>query len=324
MLYGARSGIQKAVRRGDLSLGKTCFELLWSDKEQQQWFLWRIPVLVFEDCWIMAGELAKAQEGAANLDGESLRNHWLQFYLQLVIAVKNQDAGWMWYLTVHGKKDYSSVPEFAHMKRIVDELPCDTPEALQPSELSRRLKDIKGEMRHTDYEARAIESVEGRRMEGRISDRWNSIAAQVIITMRGLPEEGVLCMLEEQKAAFADAPARTLDALPWYCYDMHTQPGRLALKVFQKHYATPFLCDEDHIDTAWFQFTSARLGEKVRPVFSEVVGTPTWDTSMWQLPKEEAIADWYGIPLQVLQEHWQTWEPKMQDLVEWAVKKSQG
>ena len=79
---------------------------------------------------------------------------------------------------------------------------------------------------------------------------------------------------------------------------------------------------EDHIDTVWFQFTSALLGEKVRPVFSEVVSTPTWNTSMWQLPKEEAIADWYGVTEEELKTHWQQREPQMAKLVTWAVSKS--
>ena len=43
-LYIARSGIQKAVRRGDSALAKQCYDIMYS--EHFKWLLWRMPVLV--------------------------------------------------------------------------------------------------------------------------------------------------------------------------------------------------------------------------------------------------------------------------------------
>jgi hypothetical protein len=57
-LFGARSGIQKAIRRGDIDLAKTCFDLLWSEKSHQTWLKWRITVLVNEESWWLIGELS--------------------------------------------------------------------------------------------------------------------------------------------------------------------------------------------------------------------------------------------------------------------------
>jgi hypothetical protein len=47
-ISGCRSGIQKAVRRGDLDLAKTCFDVLWNSREERSWFKWRLPVIVAE------------------------------------------------------------------------------------------------------------------------------------------------------------------------------------------------------------------------------------------------------------------------------------
>jgi hypothetical protein len=320
IIYGARSGIQKAVRRGDAALAKTCFDIIWQEAEHRKWLLWRMPVLVFEDCWPMAGELAKAQEKARGLKSGELKQHWLKFVIRLVIARKNQDAAWLWQIAKQGKPHMH--PEFVLMRGIVESVSGDQPGKLPTVVLESKL--LAGAGRElTDYEHKACLIVDARRMSGgMVGDQWNAIAAQVLIYLRGLPETEILGMLDRQKTEFAKTSLKRLESLPWYCFDMHTRPGKMANRVFKKNYATRLLCDEDHIDTAWFQFTSAVLGYKVLPDFSKPVDNPTWKTPIWLSPKEDSIASWYGVPLAELKEHWAQHEQKMKDLVEWAISKS--
>lgn len=324
-IYGARSGIQKAIRRGDPSLSKTCFDIIWPETEHRNWLMWRLPVLVFEDCWTMAGELAKAQNNARGLSGDKLREHWLKFIIRLTIAVKNQDAAWLWYIAAKDTKPYPN-PEFAAMKEIADRIPDD-----KPAKLPRVVVDeiISRYATHelTDYELDACSVIEGRRTSGGMaSDQWNALAAQVLIHVRGLPEEPVLAMIESQRELYRGDRISTLDSLPWYCFDMHTRPGLMAMRVWLKNYKTSLFCDEDHIMTAWFQFESAKVGPKVlakatkfSPNSSDIAD---WKTSMWLHEKVDSLARWYGVSSQELMQKWGESVGKVEDLVVWALKKS--
>lgn len=328
LIYGARSGIQKAVRRGDPALARTCFEIIWEEKEHRQWLMWRLPVLVFEDCWIMAGELAKAREANALLQGEELKTAWLKFILQLAIARKNQDAAWLWYLARHGQKSYRQ-PEFMLMRDIVASVPNGQPGKLSAVILEEKLREGAGRELY-DYEKRACRVVESRRSGGMVSDQWNAISAQVLIHLRGLPEERVVRMLEEQKRSFAGTSLKMLESLPWFCFDMHTRPGMLAMRVWLKNHKTSLIDDEEKLGTVWFQLTSAAQGPKVLPVTRSCTteahgaGAPSWDECLWEREKLDSIAEWLGVTAPVMANHWERQcLPKVKELVEWAIRKSE-
>jgi len=251
-----------------------------------------------------------------------LREVWFKFLLRLTIAQKNQDAAWLWYLGVHGKTEYAH-PEFTIMRNIAGRIPNDEPAKMPTIVLDKILKEsISREL--TDYEIQACKAVEARRLSGGMkSDQWNAISAQLLIHMRGLPESEVLDMLENQKQLFRDEKISTLQEIPWFCFDMHTRPGQMAMRVWLKNYKTKLFSDEDRLVTAWFQLESAMVGAKVLSDFSSIVENPTWKLTQWHQAKLQSLADWYGVTVAEMREHWKEVMPKVKDLVQWAIKKSE-
>jgi hypothetical protein len=322
LIYGARSGIQKAIRRGDPRLAKACFDIIWEEPEHRKWLLWRLPVLVFEDCWPMAGELAKAQKENVKLSAEDSKKAWQRFVILLTVARKNQDAAWLWYLAKHGEKNFDNV-EFSLMREIVLAIPGDTPGKLPAFVLQEKLREATSR-ELTDYEKQACHVIEARRISGgMVSDQWNAISAQALIHLRGLPEEGVLGMIEDQRAVYSKLPIRPVTALPWFCFDMHTRPGQLAMRVWLKNHKTRLLNDEERLGTVWFQLTSAELGGMVLPNYNSIGrGAAHWSETIWQREKEESIAGWLGVSVAEMKKQWQANLTKVQELVEWAIRKN--
>ena len=327
-LYGARSGIQKAVRRGDVSLARTCFDTLWPIPEHRKWLLWRIPVLVVEDCWIMSGELAKAQAAAKELSASSdeLQRHWLKFIIQLTIATKAQDAAWLWYLAKCESGNPLDHAEWQMMREVVLMVEEGNPEVL-PSKFphDRFEAFLRSRVRRelTPYEELAFAAVEARRRTGgMVADQWNCMSAALLIFMRGLPEATVQGMLQNQKGKYAGARVKCVTDLPWFCFDMHTRPGLRAASAFRKREANSLPFDKDKLNGAWFQLTSAKICPQVIGEILDwrAVPHPNCLQTVWLTEKREAIARELGMSLAQLEDYWlNVGEPKMRELIHWAL-----
>lgn len=86
-LYGCRSGIQKAIRRGDLPLAKQCFDALWANKAQRAWLKWRTVAIVQEECSYYLGELAEFLEKKSDDERE-----WRRIFYEVTLTLKNKDG----------------------------------------------------------------------------------------------------------------------------------------------------------------------------------------------------------------------------------------
>lgn len=322
LIYGARSGIQKSIRRGEPSLTKTCFDIICSDPKHEQWLSWRLPVLVFEDCWPLLGDLALMQSIAKGKSKAEKRDLMFRFLIKLAISTKNQDAAWLWFIAAHGKREYEHV-EFRAMREIAkfifDDKPADLPYETVLEILSKyTTRNL------TEYEKNACLVAEGRRKSGGMaSDQWNALAAVVLIHLRGIEEMCIESMVAEQKKVFSGEKITFLNELPLCCFDMHTRPGLLAMKVWLKNHKTSLLCDNEHLATSWFQLESAKLGDRVKPEFVDYSdqASPTTIQSMWEQAKLEAIANWYGVSVNEMIAHWDEQKGKVFELVRWALTK---
>src|SRR5207244_13043277 len=63
-----KSGLQKAVRRGDAALAIRCFSALWNDPEGRDAVLRRLPIIAVEEQWRATAEVT----GAVGLRGRLL------------------------------------------------------------------------------------------------------------------------------------------------------------------------------------------------------------------------------------------------------------
>lgn len=324
VIYGARSGIQKAIRRGEPTLAKTCFDILWDVPAHKKWLLWRLPVLVFEDCWTMAGELAEVQQSVRSLSDSDKKKEWLKFLIRLTIANKNQDASHLWYLALHGGMDFDH-KEYGLMESLAEKAGRSKPDKIPYFVVMDFLKNETG-IELGEYEEAACKTIDARRTSGgMVSDQWNALAAILLVHTRRLPKEEILQMLDKQKQVYKDEKIGKLSALPIYCFDMHTRPGMLAKRVFLKNHKTKLMFDEDHLDTLWFQAESAMIGTRVKPphfVLSKN-SRPSWKESMWEESKLESLARWYGVSISEMLKHWEQNRQKMFDIVEWAIKKQE-
>jgi hypothetical protein len=330
MLYGARSGIQKAVRRGDPSLAKTCFDILWSIPAHRKWLLSRFRSIVFEDCWIMAGEYAKAVDslGEKPIEDVMFRAGWLTFLLRLTIAKKNQDCGWGWHVVRHSENPVN-FPEYKLVQKVFSFAVGG-----DPSKAGGKAEEYLSGIRELDaYEKAAFREAKRRSsLWGLESDRWMGLMAMALIVGRGLPEEEILEMLSQQKTRFSGVKVKTVAELPYYCFDMHTRPGKLALRVLKKSYVYghwPPTRPKEALEPLVFHYMSAVVGESVwspelLPIDYGQDVRVEWEEQAWFSLSKWSLAKWCDSPSPQELRKWffQEVEPKLRELIQWAVKKS--
>ncbi len=327
-LYGARSGIQKGIRRGDPSLVITCFDALWPHKKHRQWLLWRMPILVTEDAWIMTGEYAKVQSIAKEKSDKEKRDLWRRFVMRLTIALKSRDAGDLWSAkTLQSHKESNMA---VALYRLADSNTEKPPRGL-PFKLYRAFLDEHCVPKRyvgepvSDYEWDAVRAAYQRSQAGGLSgDPWGCLFAGMLIILRGLNEQAVLNMLQEQQEKVKGTTVGYLNELPWYCFDMHTRPGKMAINVWNKNYNKGRFSDRKTVEKMFFWFESTRVGGHVQSERVKVdVQNPTMKQEMWRdVIRTHRIESMSGMPVNEAEALWENEiKAQMKNLVDWAVTK---
>jgi len=319
-VYGARSAIQKAVRRGDVSLGLACFDLLNRDKKQQEWLRFRLPILVAEDCWTMAGDFAKAKAASKN-DPQALR----RFMARLLIAKKNQDANWLWSMAKDGAYRVEH-PEWHLINEMITRADENGgPKRVALDQLLDLAERVTGVRDLTEYERGAVRVLdEKRRIGGLESDPYMCLTAIGLIHARRLPEAGVAAMLDEQKAVYKQVCLVEAPKFPEWCWDMHTRAGKMAMSAFMKQVRHPVIGTRDRLIEVWFHLESAAIGmnvvaERLDPADA---ARPRFDQEIWYGPGKTNMARICGAPLDEITALWEKeWRPRLFELVRWAMKK---
>lgn len=321
-IYGCRSGIQKAIRRGQVGLAKRCFETIWNDPKSRQWLRWRLAAVIPEDAWGFTGEyvrfLATLKE---KVSLEEDKDRWYKFILRLTIFRKNKDV------TIAFMSDMPmDDPEgrlIRAAKRNVAIHGKGDPDKYDKTQLINLMQSISPRQHPlTQYEQAAINLMQDRRFGGGLkSDKWLLIAAMILIWNRGLDEVKVTEELANQKQRYAGIKVVAPTELPWYIFDMHTRPGKMAMRVWLKNYNEKKWTEEE-FHTLWFHMESAKLGSKV---VSDKVGPETnsenldFTTHKWWGRKRIA-----GMAWDYAQAMWDNKiAPDAKRLVEWALSKEQ-
>ena len=318
LLYGSRSGIQKAIRRGDLDLAKTCFDLLWSEKEHKNWLKWRMAVLVEEEAWHLLGEWAEFIK-----DKPTEESDWRKFVYRLTVATKSKDAGALWSVANRMKDgdELEEQPEFVTMReyqrRITDGDPGSVADELYEEMVEGR----------TTYEAGGLRSMRLRvNQGGMLADRFCCLAAMVLIGKRGLSKK---LAVEDMRAGMQKwwnrvgekRKPRTVN-LPWYVFDMHTQVGKIVKGIWCRKYLDDYeKLTEQKFANIWFVFASAAMPRDLVNYIEKTEQLLPDETAWWvrNLKEEIQFADWTAKQIARI------WRKEMRDdvkgLVEWLLRK---
>jgi len=263
-LYGARSAIQKGIRRGDLDLVHTCFNLLWSEKTHRQWLWWRVTTLVTEEAWQFCGELGKLLDSKTKEERD-----WRQFLYRLCLATKNKDAVGLWYYLKFGGEDLEVLghPEFEEMQ-FWRALATEEGDESYLSVVDSMVDTYRRKARNLDeYEESALMALHRRtKMGGMMGDRQICLSTMTLVYHRGLNAEEILLDVRANAVKWKEKNGRNnpVDVdIPWYAFDKHTQAGKIAFSIFMKNTAQKRKVTADEFWSAWYFLESCKMPKEI-------------------------------------------------------------
>ena len=333
-LSGCKSGIQKGIRRGNLDLVKSCFEALWdSSKTDRLWLTWRLPILVEEEALWLLGDLVEFLEqypiADAKEDSDGAKKKWLGYYCKLAMATKNKDSRAVWAL--------SMLPEYAYQKEELNLmaewrrslLKVDPEKADPPSIIDVMHEEIGSLRRLSAYEKKVLEHLHKRAYGGgMLADKQGCMSAMVLVVTRGLHRATVKGRLQKDLRRYKEEIGRAprIINLPVYCWDSHTQAGKMALHILMKQ------GKKEYPDLEWqalrkvwlhmgsfFVPKSLTTGLGVEKADDATLVDQIW----WDEWRIEALRLW-NISLSDAEMLWSKMLPDLEDIVGWCLEKRAG
>ncbi len=324
-ISGCKSGVQKAIRRSDLDLARTCIDGLWPELETRHWLRWRTPILVAEESWYMLGELAKFIDMRSDSDdfGELEEKQWRKFLYQVTLAPKSKDAWALLWLARYTERQEDEHTELDQMRLWWSMVTDDDPTSI----VDDMVADFEQEAEFTPYEIRAIEIVRARMLlGGMLGDRQALLAVLLLIYTRRLRPPSVKKRMDEGFQLYlSNSPRkpRTVN-LPWFAMDTHTKAGRMALSAFHKRYAPDWLSKDD-AGLVWFLATSSHVPVGHAHWTAPKAAPKPWESMWWPIylrTRLQALAEAKDVSVADLMAWWgNTCAPRLEELVAWALEK---
>ena len=322
LLYGAHSGIQKAIRRGNLVLARQCFNILWNNKVHRNWLLWRLPILVAEEAWFLMGEYAQLQDTFTTPE-----DTW-PFIATLVASTKNKDAAALHPLLsrctfdpIHPDRGHA---ELAIMHKAIEEGQGDPTRAAQF--LQDRIQ-VKTGLAYGRSAAQALvmRSASG----GMVADKWLCVGTLVLILYLGLDEKHVKITITQDRTAFKKSLSGTRVAIPkrtfpWYVFDKHTRVGKTAMSIFMRNHAQRLgvksLAD---LNSLWLMLESLWVPEAfLKAAPHESVGHNRLETVWWPLFEEIEVTRVTGQSYKKFRENtWPDIKTELVNIIKWILQK---
>ena len=261
----------------------------------------------------MAAELAKAE--AASVDADAALAVFRQFYVNLCMAVKNQDAAALTYLKDMGRTS-SQHKEFVTAIRIFHNW-----EGLSESVLMDLVAEAFPREQLNEYEQLMLGALVKRfNVPWGDYERKFAAVAVALLVSRGITEQTISDMLANQAAKYKGEPVRPAKELPWYVFDMHTRPGKMASAAFVKH-ANKLGLTKEVFENFWFCAESMVVPDRVSPK-SVTADNVSALEHRWT---DQARADTFALAGMKLQEAMLYWEQTMskdvRKMVEWGISK---
>lgn len=276
-VWGSRSAIQKAVRRGDLDLAHTALTALWSDHRHKGWLRWRVMSIIQEDCLPMVGEAAALLQKIKTVEKDSAEelSVWRKFFYRCCLCPAMKDAAGL--MNLAREPEYSvDHPEFRITSQFAARLATESISDVAASveEWALRSRPL------SNYEKEAIRLLRQRSaVGGMVGDQMVPIAAIPIIVYRGMDPDSLKDAVKEGSKKWEAEVKRSKPkavALPWYCFDMHTQVGKIALGAIARREKI----DKDVLFRIWFMSESAKH-PRWHVNWSKVKSHPSMFETMW-------------------------------------------
>jgi len=325
-VYGCRSAIQKAIRRGDLDLAHTAFLTLWRDKKQRNWLKWRMPSLVHEEAWQFAGELWGLSNAKFDSAEEEKREYQRLVY-KLTVATKSKDATALWFLNNHYKKrEPFKHSEYADMTywRAAFEKAGSNP-GVTASELYKLLAKGKSVSDDTLAAMKMMRRRAG--MGGMLGDRCICLSGMILAASRGVDTELVQLDVRKKLSEWRNRIGRKrprLVELPWYAFDMHTQAGKIAVGIFVRNKLKGYSgLSEEKFRSVFFWAESSLVPDYLLAnVSPECDGTPSCLESKWYDALLERKLSYGRKKRKAVQKLWNTsMRGDIKGCVEWILEK---
>lgn len=325
-LYGCHSGIQKAIRRCNLDLTKTCFDAMWADKKHRSWMQWRVLAIVQEDVFPLVGELPEFFGRVRALDKESpeFEEEWRKMYYRITVAPKQKDAASLLFAGKASKPEGATHPEMKSWKHWHNLMQKEggTPDKVAEPLYEAIVKDERFGPR-TAYEIAALGMLRKRTgMGGMLGDRQCSLVAMLLIAHRGLDQAEVLRGEKRGIAThlqvYGRRKPRTVN-LPWYSFDMHTVAGKMAMSAYGKR--NKHGLEHGDIGSMWFMLES-NFTPMNRISYGKIMDEPgPWDC-IWHAPLLKLKLSIQGMSPKETKALWETsCREEVRDLVVWALEK---
>lgn len=310
--YGCHSAIQKAIRRRDLDLTKTAFDVLWNDAKHRSWLKWRLTVLVQEEAWYYLGALSEFL--AKKTDDE---REWRKFIYTLTIIPKMKDAGALSVTAVTLPPQEDDHEELKIVREYIEKAKGD-PASVVDEVFEDCAKTC------SEYEKNALRILRVRATKGgMLCDRYCSLAAMVLIAKRGLVKEEIDSYVKEALSVWTTNFNRQpqMAELPWFVFDMHTAIGQLAFDVFMKRRASHYPgMTKELFDNIWF-FMESGFTPNVAISYADVKEPTPFQTIHW-VPLVRRSIPYGEMSAKEVSIQWREklkWDVKA--LVEWALEK---
>lgn len=320
-LYGCHSGVQKAIRRGDLNLAKTCFDAMWPDSKHRNWLKWRMTVLVEEDVWQMIGEYAQFLKEVKLLKGDEKAEEqaWRRFLYELVVVPKSKDTEGLLYVAMKTKAKEDEHEELSSIRYWlnIDGDPAHVVEDLYD--------ELKKKRRLSSYENDALKVLKSRVYQGgMMGDRQACLACMILVVSRRLNEKEIKKQIgwgvKRWNRLSKHKKPRTIN-LPWYVFDMHTAIGKFALSVFMKKSKYPGL-DRGKFDDIWFDLESAWIPEDLYREAKYTTGKVSATESMWWPILMDIELRFGGYKPEGVRHLWKSeMKKKIKNIVLWCAQK---
>ncbi len=313
-LYGCRSGIQKAIRRGDLDLGRTCFDALWNNKTHRSWLKWRTPVLVMEESSYLIGELAEF----LGLEKDDERS-WRKFLYELILSPKAKDGA--------GLLGLAKLQSLARHEEIDILRPWFKNNSIDPAMIVNQFSKSLN-LHGDEYEMGAVRFLQWRvGMGGMLFDRQLCLTNMVLIWSRGLDKINIRKTVDRAVGDYVkkNRKPEALGALPWYVFDMHTVIGRITLSVLGKRKCARWGITEDELRLMWFILESSKI-PKDKILYPKLADKASVFDSMWWIPAiRDRLKGIKGLSIKSLLSFWKREVlPEVRSTVEFVLQEREG
>ena len=281
-----RSAIQKAIRRGDLSLLKKCFSKLW--EEDSSWLKWRLPVLACEEIWPFTGIAVEMA-----MDKEIGREQIWKLLANLTLKPKNKEAeGIAELLFLYKTRGFDAekfIEDEAKLRMFKEILKLKENEKLWKENKEEYWKLYSEPL--NEASKNFFNQIKRRINYAGPSDMF--VVAAYFSTIYELEE----VVLDEVTGEEEVEPAVQI---PWYCYDMHTSVGKQVYYQLKKAYGEEM---GEYLGNELWWFEESAVCDRLV------------EDSYWWWKNREI---WYrkrGKTVEQAEKDWEIWGPEIKDRV---------